>query len=166
MYTKNVQMFIDAVDGTNIKLNASENIDYLSSSFQNYNARDVLGLVIFANPVTKKCLRLAKKFDNLNVLHPMPIVVVSDNATGLYAKGYFHARHSKVYLVNSEENAISDVDLDRIFTTLIVSSGDPYDLSVVPAERKAKTKPTGISLMQVKMSDELALLLDKLEEVT
>ncbi len=138
VYAQNVQMFADAVDGTECRLNASKDLDYLVSSLQQFNARDVLGLVLFANPMTKKCLKLIRKFDDLFVFKRLPIVIISDDATALKDAGYFRVKHSDIYVVDSEDNSISDVELNAVFTTLIASTDEVYDLSVIPAERKMK----------------------------
>lgn len=138
IYTKNVQMFADAVEGTDCRLNASQDLDYLVSSLQQFNARDVLGLILFANPLTKKCLKLIQKFDDLFVFKRFPIVIISDEATALKEAGYFRTKHSDVYCIDSEDNSISDIELNAVFTTLLIYSDEPYDLSVIPDERKVK----------------------------
>lgn len=162
VYTQNVQMWVDAVSGTDCRLNASRDIDYLLSSLHSYNARDVLGLIVFANPMTKKCLRLIKKFDELFVLQPMPIIVINDQATALHQQGYFKVRHSKLYLLDSEENSLSDIELNSIFTTLISYSTYMYDLSVCPPEVKAELPSGADDKADVKMSEQLQNLLQTL----
>lgn len=164
VYTQNVQMFADAVEGTDCKLNASQDLDYLISSLQQFNARDVLGLILFANPLTKKCLRLIKKFDDLFVFKRFPIVIISDEATALKEAGYFRVKHSDVYCVDSEDNSISDIELNAIFTTLLIYSDEPYDLSVIPEERKAKEfARTHGEMHEPTMSPQLAELLKTIE---
>lgn len=163
VYTKNVQMFADAVEGTDCRLNASQDLDYLVSSLQQFNARDVLGLVLFANPVTKKCLKLIKKFDELFVFKRFPIIIISDEATALKEAGYFRTKHSDVYCLDSEDNSISDIELNAIFTTLLVYSDEPYDLSVIPDERKIKEYArTHGEFKEMTMSPQLAELLNML----
>ena len=163
VYAKNIQMFVDAVKDTDCRLNASKDIDYLLGSLQNYNARDVMGLVIFANPMTKKCLKLIRKFDELFVFKEMPIVVVCDTATELHSRGYFRVKNSKLFLVDSEENSLSDVELNAIFTTLVSFTGTMYDLSVCPPEVK-DYHPTGANGdADPQMSEQLKALLKSLK---
>lgn len=138
VYAKNIQMFEDAISGTECRLNASQDLDYLVSSLQQFNARDVLGLILFANPLTKKCLKLIRRFDDLFVFRRLPIVIISDQAVALSEAGYFRAKHSDVYVVDSEDNSISDIELNAVLTTMIASTDEIYDLSVIPAERKIK----------------------------
>lgn len=138
VYAKNIQMFDDAVKDTECRLNASQDLDYLVASLQQFNARDVLGLILFANPLTKKCLKLIRKFDDLFVFKRLPIVIISDQATALKEAGYFRVKHSDVYVVDSEDNSISDIELKAVFTTMIASTDDIYDLSVIAAEKKVK----------------------------
>ena len=102
-------MFADAVDGTECRLNASQDLDYLVASLQQFNARDVLGLVLFANPLTKKCLKLIRKFDDLFVFQHLPIIIISDEASALKAAGYFKVKNSTVYTLDSEDNSLSDI---------------------------------------------------------
>lgn len=163
VYAHNIQMFVDAVEGTECRLNASKDLDYLVSSLQQFNARDVLGLILFANPMTKKCLRLIRKFDDLFVFKRLPIVVISDDATALKEAGYFKVKNSDVYVVDSEDNSISDVELNAVFTTLIASTDEVYDLSVIPAERKAKEyMRTHGEREEKRMSQQLVDLLNQL----
>ena len=136
VYAKNLQIFVDAVKDTDCRLNASQDINYLTNSLQNFNARDVLGLVIFANPITKKCLNLIRRFDNLFSFKQMPIIIISDNANELYRDGYFRVKNSLIYLIDSEDNSISDVEMSQIFTTLLALSGNIYDLSCCTYEQR------------------------------
>lgn len=163
VYARNLQMFADAVDGTECRLNASQDLDYLVASLQQFNARDVLGLVLFANPLTKKCLKLIRKFDDLFVFQHLPIIIISDEASALKAAGYFKVKNSTVYTLDSEDNSLSDIEMNAIFTTLIVSSDEVYDLSVIPAERKIKeyTRTHG-EIERPMMSAQLIELLNKL----
>lgn len=163
VYSQNIQMFVDAVQGTDCRLNASRDINYLLGSLHNYNARDVMGLIVFANPMTKKCLRLIRKFDDLFVLQPMPIVVINDTATELYQQGYFKVKHSKLYLLDSEENSLSDIELNSIFTTLISFSDYMYDLSVCPPEVKGEFPSGAENKADTKMSEQLENLLQSLK---
>lgn len=163
VYAKNIQMFADAVEGTDCRLNASQDLDYLVASLQQFNARDVLGLVLFANPMTKKCLKLIRKFDDLFVFKRLPIIIISDDATALKEADYFKVRNSDLYVMDSEDNSISDIEMNSIFTTLLVSSDEIYDLSVVPAERKIKEYARNHGEReQKKMSPQLVALLNQL----
>lgn len=163
VYAQNLDVFSDAVKGTDCRLNASVDIDYLIASIQNYNARDVLGLIVFANPMTKKCLRLIKKFDEYFIYQRMPVIVISDDVHELHSQGYLKVKNSTLYLVESEDNSISDIDVDQIFTTLLANSGEVYDLSACRAEKtKRQTMPSGFEVEDT-MSDSLRELLDSLE---
>lgn len=163
VYAQNIQMFVDAVKDTDCRLNASKDIDYLLGSLQNYNARDVMGLVVFANPMTKKCLKLIRKFDDLFVFKQMPIIVVCDTASDLHARGYFHVKNSKLFLVNSEDNSLSDVELNAIFTTLVSFSDTMYDLTVCPPEVKEDTASGAGGDVEPEMSEQLVSLLQSLK---
>lgn len=163
VYAKNLDMFVDAVKGTDCRLNASKDVDDLMNSLQNYNARDVMGLVIFANPFTKKCIKLLRKFDELFVFKEMPIVVVCDNASELHAEGYLKVKHSKLFLIDSEENSLSDVELNSIFTTLISFSDSMYDLSVCPPEVKTVVADGTKGDQEPQMSEQLRTLLETIE---
>lgn len=163
VYAKNIQMFVDAIEGTDLRLNASQDLDYLVSSLQQFNARDILGLVIFANPMTKKCLTLIKKFDSLFVFRRFPIIIISDEASALRDAGYFRVRYSDVYCVDSEDNSISDIEMNAIFTTLLTHSDELYDLSVIPDERKNKEfVRTHGEAKHATMSPQLVQLLNQL----
>lgn len=163
IYAQNLDVFAEAVRGTDCRLNASVDLDYLMNSIQNYNARDVLGLIVFANPMTKKCLRLIQKFDQYFIYQRMPVIVISDTVNELYSQGYLKVKNSALYLVESEGNTISDIDIDQIFTTLLANSGEVYDLSACKAERsKRQSMPSGFEVEDT-MSDSLRELLDSLE---
>ena len=164
VYAHNLQIFVDAVKNTDCRLNASKDINYLINSLSNYNGRDVLGLVLFANPITKKCLKLVKKFDELFVFKQMPIIIVTDNAKEMYNNGYFHVRNSKVFLLESEDNTISDVDMASIFTTLLAFSDSMYDLSVCAPENRTSTVAIQSDKANKTMSDNLVKLLASLKE--
>lgn len=159
---KNMQMFIDAVEGTDCRLNASQDIEYLINSFQNFNARDVLGLVVFANPITKKCIKLVSKFDSLFVFRQMPIILISDNITDVWNQGFFKVENSKVFLVQSEDNSISDVEIRQIFTTLLAFSDSVYDLSACPLENKKKNQNHSGQECPRQMSEQLSAFLNSL----
>ena len=86
VYAKNLDVFVEAAKDTDCRLNASVNVDYMLSSLSSFNARDVLGLIVFANPMTKKCLKLIKSFDDL--FTNRPIIVINDDAKNLFEAGY------------------------------------------------------------------------------
>ena len=129
VHSLNLQLFEDAVSGTGHFVNGSTDPIKLLKSLQEYNARDVVGLVIFRRHLTKNCLRLLQYFDKLFELSPKPIVVVCDEAFALYRSGKLHVNNSPLYLVDSIDGTISNIDLGRIFTTLSFSVGDPYEFS-------------------------------------
>ena len=132
IFTQNIEPFADAVNGVSssgIHLNATGDIDYLIKSLVAFSFRDVLGLVVFANPIRKKTLELVKRFDTLNRFTHRPIILISDNIQEVWNAGYFKVKYSSVYLLKSEDNSISDIDISRIFTTLVALSDTIYDLS-------------------------------------
>lgn len=162
VYAQNLEIFADMVEGTDCRICASSNIDDVFASLYNFNARDVIGLVIFANPFTKKCAKLVRAFDQLFVFSQMPIVIVADNASELVAN-YLRVKHSELLAVNSDENSISDTDLKRIFATLVIKGIDLYDLSVCGLDEESiaaqSAKPPVNSL---EISDELKQLLEEI----
>lgn len=160
VYAQNIQVFVDAVKDTDCRLNASRDLNYLLSSLSNYNAKDVLGLIIFANPMTKKCLKLLEKFDRLFVYQQMPVVIISDRVQDLYKEGYLKVKHSKLYLVTSEENTISDIDVSAIFTTLLASADEIYDLSGCSMEKSKRQLIASGFEEDDKMSESLLSLLE------
>lgn len=132
IFTQNIEPFADAVNGissSGIHLNATRDIDFLIKSLVAFSFRDVLGLVVFANPIRKKTLELVKRFDSLNRFTHRPIILISDNIHEVWNAGYFKVKYSTVYLLKSEENSISDIDISKIFTTLVALSDTAYDLS-------------------------------------
>lgn len=163
LYAQNLQAFVDAVKGTECRLHASRDINYLIANMQNYNVRDVMGLIVFANPMTKKCLRLISKFDNLYVYQSLPVIIISDNVQELYQAGYFKVKHSTLYLVTSEEDSISNVDMDAIFTTLLASTESIYDLSGCAAERKPIEPVTSKFEEKIEIPSDVLNLLETLE---
>ena len=162
VYAKNIQMFVDAVEGTDLCLNASVDLDYLLDSLQNFNARDVVGLVLFANPFTRKCVKLIEKFDNFFSFRPMPIILINDQATALYRAGHIKVSNSKLFLIDSEENSIADTELNSIFVTLLTFYDSMYDLSVCAREH-VKLQPKNIVEQELRMSDELAEFLSSIK---
>lgn len=163
VYAENMQMFIDAVQGTDCRLNGSNDIDYMIKSLQKFNARDVLGLIVFANPMTKKCLKLISAFDDLFMFKPMPVIIVNDNAEQLYAEGHFKLKNHKLFLINSEENSISDIELNLMFVTLVGYSAQLYDLSRCPREKKEITEAAKTPMSDFEMSEQLDSLLKTLD---
>lgn len=163
VYAKNIDVFVDAVKGTDCKLNASSDLKYMIGSLRSFNARDIIGLVVFANPLTKRCVKLVQQFDDLFVFKKLPIIIINDAATELVKQGVFHVKNSRLFALDSEENSISDIDVSSVFTTIFSYTSDLYDLSVIPAE-KARTKKyrTG-EAKELEMSEQLASLLEHLK---
>lgn len=160
VYAKNLDVFVEAAKDTDCRLNASVNVDYMLSSLSSFNARDVLGLIVFANPMTKKCLKLIKSFDDL--FTNRPIIVINDDAKNLFEAGYLRVK-SDLFLINSEENSISDVDINSAFATILAYQGKLYDLSVCPLEHKKVDNKDKDKEFKVKeMSEELKSLLESI----
>lgn len=138
LYAQNLEIFNDALEATGCRVNGSANLDYLIKSLPNYNAREVMGLVVFRQHMTKKTLKLIKAFDELFVFSPLPIIVIADDASELYAHGKLKVRNSPLFLIDSEDGTISDIDLRRIFTTLCCMSDTMYDLSSIETAKQAQ----------------------------
>lgn len=124
-------MFEEVLDGTGCCINGSREVDQLMKSIPNYNVRDVLGLIVFKQHLTRRVLHLIKMFDELFVLSPRPIVVICDNAEELYSSKVLRVKNSPLYLVNALGGTVSDLDLRRVFTTLVCVSGDMYNIRSV-----------------------------------
>lgn len=163
VYAKNLEVFVDAVKDTDCKLNASSDIDYLLKSITNFNSRDVMGLVVLANPMTKKCVELIQRFDSLFVFKPLPIIIINDFVHELWEQGKIKVKHSNVYLLQSEDNSISDLDVRSIFTTLLAFSDNVYDLSQCSLEHDRDSKKDASIKKELVMSEELSNLLKQLE---
>ena len=103
----------------------------MRTSLAQYSARDVLGLVVYRQHLTKRLLGLIQAFDELFMFDPKPIIVVCDDATALYHERKLKVTYSPLFTVDSVDGTISDVDVDRIFTTLCCASGTPYDFTAV-----------------------------------
>lgn len=138
IYAHNLQIFEDALEGTGCRINGSKNLDYLMQSLPNFNARDVMGLIVFRSHMTKKTLKLIKAFDDLFIFTPLPVIVICDDAYELYDAKKLRVKHSKLFLVNSVEGTISDIDVRKIFATLSCESGEMYDLSGIELSRGEK----------------------------
>lgn len=161
VYAKNITIFDKAVEGTECKVNAYTRIQPLIQSLTAFNARDVLGLVVFANPFTKGCLRLIKAYDELFLFKMTPIIIVSDNAVELVRNGAIKVRNSKLFALDSIDDSVSDTDINKIFSTLVLYNSKVYDLSVCGMEDdKVEARPKEKSL---EMSDELVKLLSDLK---
>lgn len=163
VYARNLQVFVDAVEGTECKLNASRDVDYLRNSLTNFNARDVLGLVVWSNPMTRKCIELVNQFDSLFVFKRMPIVIISQNVHELWAEKHFKIKNSKVFLLESDEDSISDLDVSSIFTTILAYTDSAYDLSDCPAENVGNVRFGVHGRRELVMSAQLTDLLKTLE---
>lgn len=138
--SSNLDIFSRAVEGTACRINGSCDIKYLAKSLQDFNARDVLGLVVFKQFLTKKMVKMVEQFDELLQFNPKPIVIICDNATALYAAGALRVRNSPLFLVDSIEGTMSDTDLRRIMATVCCLSDDIYDLSGIPSLIKNSEK--------------------------
>lgn len=164
VYASNLEIFTDAVESTGCRINGSRSISYMHKSLVNFNARDVLGLVVFRQHMTKKLLSLIKEFDELFVFHPLPVIVVCDDAEELVAEGILRVKNCPLFVINSVEGTISDIDVRRIFTTLSVMSGTMYDLSEFEDNKRGMRAVDEYSqkekdkLLADEVLDELAML--------
>ena len=140
VYAQNLKIFSQALDGTGCRINGSRKLDYMYKTLSKFNTRDVMGLVVFRSPMTKKTLKYIQAFDEFFMFTPQPIIVISDQITDLYRAGKIKVKYSKLFLVDSIDNTISDIDIKRIFATLSCMSGDMYDLSEIEAFRAAESE--------------------------
>ena len=162
IYSHNLQVFEDALADTGCKINGSRNLEYLSKSLANFNVRDVMGLIVFKQNITRKCLKLMQQFDDLFVFNPRPIILICDNATELVNSGKVSIRNAPLFVIDSIEGTISDIDIQRAFSTMICLSTEIYDLSVV--ENKAQNiAVVDKQAAQGLIVDELLATLEELE---
>lgn len=163
IYAQNLELFSDLVNGTECRINGSVNLNDVIDSIQFYNARDVLGLIVFANPVTKGCLRLIEEFDNYFSLNSKPIILIADNATELVDTRTVRTKHCKLYPLDSEEDTISDVELNMVFSTLTILGTSVYDLSSIGmVDEKQPKELLTPDRTNLTMSDDLMELLHDL----
>lgn len=154
VYARNLKIFNDALEGTGCRVNGSQSLDYMFKSLSNYNARDVMGLIVFRQHLTVKTLDLIHAFDDLFVFNPLPVIVACDDATELVAERKLVVKNSPLFVVNSIDGTISDLDLQRMFTTLSVVSGTMYDLSAF--DQNNRTTVTGDTVERKDLRGELA----------
>lgn len=128
IYARNLEIFTNALESTGCRVNGSSNIAYLRKSIYNFNARDVMGLVVYREHLTKKLLKLIREFDELFVFSPLPIIVVCDDASNLVSSKILKVTNCPLFIVDSVDGTISDIDLRKIFTTLCVLSDTMYDM--------------------------------------
>lgn len=159
LYAKNLDIFTPDKNDVGWSINASTKVSDIIDSLYNFNVRNVLGLVVFANPITKNCLRLIKAFDSLFVFDKLPIVVISDNASELVADGTIKVKNSRLFALDSEENTISDIDVRRVFSTLLICNSEIYDLEPCGFGEDIKTERPDVDSRSLEMSDELRGLL-------
>ena len=164
VYARNLKIFSDALESTGCRINGSQNLTYLRKSLSNFNARDVMGLIVFRQHMTKRLLRLIKEFDELFVFNPLPIVVVCDDAEELVKERLLKVKNCPLFVVNSIGGTISDIDIRRIFTTLSVMSDTMYDLDVFEFNKRNTTVEGGVvkkekgRLLADEVLEELAML--------
>lgn len=154
IYSHNLELFNSAVQGTQCHINGSDDIDRLTHSLVRYNLRDVMGLIVYPGQrLTKKCLKLIKSFDELFEFGHLPVIVICDDAEELAAKGIIKVVNSRLFVVNSGEGTVSDVDVDRIFSTIAILAGNVYDLT--PLGRRYKQSMFSAADDKVALSKDL-----------
>lgn len=150
---ENLQVFEDALEGTGCKICGARNPKDVRRALSHYNARDVMGLIVYKQHLTRRLLDLIHFFDELFVFDPKPVLLVCDDAEELCTDRIVTTKNSPLFALNSVDGTISDIDLCRIFTTLSCLSSEMYDLSCVstgtdaPAsllERTEKTQSTSL----------------------
>lgn len=127
----NLQIFEDALEGTGCKVCGTRKPSDARKAFAMYNARDVMGLVVYRQYLTKRLLSLIRAFDDMFVFDPKPIVLVCDDAEELCKTKVVKTKNSPLFAVNSVDGTISDIDICQIFTTLSCLSNEMYDLSEI-----------------------------------
>lgn len=140
IHTGNLEIFEKALEGTGCHINGSRDANYMIKSLANYNRRDVVGLVVYRKHLTRKVLKLIHDFDRMFVFNPPPIVVICDDAQQLYGERKLRVKHSPLFLINSLEGTISDVDVRRVLATITMWSEPLYDLEAVEEKHKPRAR--------------------------
>lgn len=156
---KNLQLFEDIIAGTGYKINGFQSAVQLESTLSRFNARDVLGLVIYQKHMTKGSLHLMRTFDAMFTFAPKPIIIVCDDAKEISKTKMFSMHHCTIYPLNSVDGTISDKDLNRIFTTLACLGDDMYDLSAIEQKNPESSDSTDTQ------SDGPVYIMDELENI-
>ena len=160
IFAENVQLFVDYLAGTDIVPNASKDIKMMKSTISRYNARDVGGFIAFQTPVRRSTLEWVKQIDDFFELAPKPIIFISDQASALVSSGVLKTKNCPLYTVDSLDNSIGDIELNRVFTTIVLSSTEIYDLSFADRQKEKITKqPREWSVLEP--SDSLRELLEQ-----
>lgn len=166
VYAQNLKIFEDALDGTGCRINGARDMRFLQKSFSNFNARDVMGLIVFRRYMTKKTLRMIQAFDELFVFAPVPIIIVCDDATALCKSKKVKTKYAPLFAVDSVDGTISDIDINKMLTTLCCFSNEMFDMSGVRVTRRADEiiishvgeSQVGAELLATEVLEELSVL--------
>lgn len=166
VYSQNLELLNPMVEGTQCHLNGSDDIERLAKSFSRYNARDVMGLIVHSGKFfTRRQAGLIAEFDRLFEFRHLPIILACDEAKDLVASGIVRVKNSRLFPVASVEGTLSDIDLDRIFATIAICSGEIYHLQNRSANKAILNSAdvrSADNIERITMSDSLKDFLDTL----
>lgn len=124
----NLNIWQNAVAGTDCLINGYIDIDELIESLPQYNIRDVIGFIFFPNSLTQSFFNKIYLFDNFFIYSRTVIVLIGDNSDNFIEQQDIKFKHIDLYSLNSENGSISDTDINNIFTLLLASYGDVYKI--------------------------------------
>lgn len=150
---KNLNVWDEAVKDTDICVNGSVTPKALLKTIYSFNARDVIGLIVFVNPITKQTLNLIRKFDDYFCYKKLPIIFISDDITQVFQQLGLKLVNSILYCVDSIEGTISDIDINNIFVTLLAHAGSLYNIESLGKARSTERKTNKQSLIDTYADD-------------
>lgn len=155
LLANNIKIWAEYLDGTEYYVNAYTNIEDLETSIVNFNARDVLGFILYPSNISTSFLEFLDRIDKKFVTKITVILVTHQNDKGLqYISGRYKLLN--IYNIISEDNSISDVDINNAIILLLASNDAIYPLY--------DAKPKRISLRPKELPEEAKFVIELLRK--
>ena len=156
LLANNIKIWAEYLDKTEYYVNAFTTIDDLEESIIKFNARDVLGFILYPSSLNTAFLNFLSRIDKMYVTSIPVILITSPEEDKTLQSLANKCTLLDIYNIVSEDNSISDIDINNSITLLLAANDAIYPLYDVKQKR--------ISIHAKELPEEAKFVIDLLRK--
>lgn len=155
LLANNIRVWADFLNKTEYYVNAYTSVKELEKSIVRFNARDVLGFILYPDFISEEFVRFLDRISE-SYMTKMPVIIITEPNEKFISQLSGRYPTLDIYHVEAEDNTISDLDIKNSIVLLLAYNDNIYPVFDV--------RPKRISLRNEGIPDEAKYVLDILRK--
>lgn len=126
LLANNIKVWSSFLQKTEYHVNAYTDLGGLNKSLIQYNARDILGFILFPDNMDESVWKFLKRIDRMYQFRKMPVILISNNTDSEVVSTKKDFTSLEIYSIVAEDNSISDLDINNSILLLLALNDCVY----------------------------------------